>query len=115
MGWAGLKNGELLARAETHGFDVLLTFDQNMPRQQHLPGRKISILVIAVANKRLETVVPLAPRILAMLPMLSSGEARRIEGVADDGNVLNPATCESHGRTVESIPTPDGRIFPPGN
>ena len=29
MGWKGLKNGDLLARAATDGFDVVLTYDQN--------------------------------------------------------------------------------------
>jgi len=30
MGWAGLKNGELLRIAEADGFEVLLTGDKNL-------------------------------------------------------------------------------------
>ena len=37
MGWAGITNGELLARAEQE-FDVFVTADQGLPHQQHLGG-----------------------------------------------------------------------------
>jgi hypothetical protein len=33
---AGLKNGLLLEAAESAGFDVLITVDQNIPDQQNL-------------------------------------------------------------------------------
>jgi hypothetical protein len=29
-GWSGLRNGDLLARAEAEGFDALVTTDQNL-------------------------------------------------------------------------------------
>lgn len=32
-GWGGLRNGELLARAEAEGFDALVTTDQNLRHQ----------------------------------------------------------------------------------
>ena len=38
-GLAGLKNGQLLDAAEAAGFDVLITVDQNIPRQQNLGAR----------------------------------------------------------------------------
>lgn len=31
MGWAGLKNGELLRAAEADGFEVFLTGDKKLP------------------------------------------------------------------------------------
>jgi len=37
LGWTGIKNGELLARAEQR-FDVLVTADQSFPYQQNLGG-----------------------------------------------------------------------------
>jgi predicted nuclease of predicted toxin-antitoxin system len=46
QGWDKLKNGELLAVAETDGFDVLLTTDKNMRYQQNLAGRKIAVVVL---------------------------------------------------------------------
>ena len=35
-GWSTLKNGELLAAAETQGFQVLVTTDTNLKYQQNL-------------------------------------------------------------------------------
>jgi len=43
---APLTNGELIATAETAGFEVLLTTDKNMRYQQNLTGRKIAFVVI---------------------------------------------------------------------
>src|SRR5436309_15949049 len=45
-GFAGLANGDLLTAAEQAGFAVLTTVDQNMPAQQRLEGRSISLLVL---------------------------------------------------------------------
>jgi hypothetical protein len=45
-GWDRLTNGELIAAAETAGFDILLTTDKNMRYQQNLQGRKIAFVVI---------------------------------------------------------------------
>jgi hypothetical protein len=42
-GWGGIKNGELLQRAETD-FDLFITSDQNIRYQQNLIGRRIAIL-----------------------------------------------------------------------
>jgi hypothetical protein len=81
MNWSGIKNGALLAVAEQRGFEVLVTFDQNLPYQQNLAGRKIGVLVIVVPNKRMETLLPLVPRILAVLPTVQPGQAIRIENV----------------------------------
>jgi predicted nuclease of predicted toxin-antitoxin system len=38
---AELKNGELISAAQTAGFDVLITADQNIPAQQNIAGRVI--------------------------------------------------------------------------
>lgn len=45
-GWDRLTNGELIAAAETAGFEVLLTTDKNMRYQQNLDGRTIAFVVI---------------------------------------------------------------------
>jgi hypothetical protein len=45
-GWSKVKNGELLSLAETSGFDVLVTTDQNLKYQQKITGRKIGIAVL---------------------------------------------------------------------
>ena len=40
-GWGGIKNGELLRRAEGE-FDLFITSDQNIRYQQNLLGRRIA-------------------------------------------------------------------------
>ena len=42
MGWAGLKNGELLDVAEA--FDVLVTGDRSLQDKQNLSGWKIALV-----------------------------------------------------------------------
>ncbi len=41
-----LENGELLRAAETEGFDVMVTSDQNIRYQQNLTGRKLALVVL---------------------------------------------------------------------
>jgi hypothetical protein len=45
-GWARISNGELLKTAETAGFDVVVTADQNIVYQQTLEGRRIALVVL---------------------------------------------------------------------
>jgi hypothetical protein len=46
QGWDKLQNGELLEAAESSGFDVFVTTDQNLKYQQTLTGRRIAIVVL---------------------------------------------------------------------
>ena len=46
MGWANLRNGDLLDRAEENGYEVLITTDQSIRYQQNLTGRTIGIVVL---------------------------------------------------------------------
>lgn len=46
-GWSALKNGELLSQAESAGFQVLITTDQNLRYQQNLSGRNKAIIVLS--------------------------------------------------------------------
>jgi predicted nuclease of predicted toxin-antitoxin system len=62
-GWAGVKNGELLDRAEEE-FDVLLTMDQGIEYQQNLAGRELAIVTVAAPTNEYETLLPLVPEIV---------------------------------------------------
>ena len=46
LGWGGIKNGDLLQRAEGE-FDLFITSDQNIRYQQNLAGRRIAILELS--------------------------------------------------------------------
>jgi predicted nuclease of predicted toxin-antitoxin system len=72
IGWAGLKNGELLAKAEKR-FDVLLTMDSNMVHQQSLARFRISIIALQARSNRLGDTRPLMSKVLALLPTLTPG------------------------------------------
>jgi hypothetical protein len=63
-GFTGLKNGELLQAAEHAGFEVLVTTDQEIPYQQNLAARRISILVLCAPTNRLADLRGLLPSAL---------------------------------------------------
>ena len=50
-GWSGIRNSELLKRAEAT-FDLLITADQNIVYQQNLSGSTISILELSTNDLR---------------------------------------------------------------
>jgi predicted nuclease of predicted toxin-antitoxin system len=44
MGWRGISNSELLARAEAEDFGLVIVADKNLRHQQNLTKRPIAIL-----------------------------------------------------------------------
>src|SRR3954454_14533493 len=64
---AGLKNGRLLDAAEAAGFDVLITVDQNIPDQQNLDGRRISLVILCGPTNRLRDLELLTPAAIVAL------------------------------------------------
>lgn len=51
QGWSGIRNGDLLQRAEGE-FDLFITSDQNIRYQQNLTGRTIAILELSTNDLR---------------------------------------------------------------
>lgn len=41
-----MGNGELLERAESEGYDILVTTDQNMRHQQNIADRRLAVVVL---------------------------------------------------------------------
>ena len=70
MGWAGVRNGELLRRAEER-FDVFVTADQNLRYQQNLSGHKLAILVLP--SNQVPLVVRLVPAVEKSLMTIQPG------------------------------------------
>ena len=60
-GYAGLKNGQLLAALEGV-FDILLTADKNLRYQQNLTGRQLAI--VELPTNRWPLLRPLEARII---------------------------------------------------
>jgi hypothetical protein len=71
MGWAGLKNGALLAATEGH-FDVFITTDKNLRLQQNL--KKYSFAVLLLPSNQVPVVVGLVDDIKAALTTIRSGD-----------------------------------------
>ncbi len=74
MGWAGVKNGQLLALAEAE-FDVFITVDRNLSFQQNLPQFNIAVIVLQAPSNRLADLKPLARDVLAILATAAKGHA----------------------------------------
>jgi predicted nuclease of predicted toxin-antitoxin system len=49
LGWQGLRNGELLAKA-AQSFDLLITSDKNIAHQQIWSNKKLAVLVLWTNN-----------------------------------------------------------------
>jgi hypothetical protein len=77
MGWPGIKNGQLLSRAQGE-FDVFITVDRNLAFQQNLPNFSIAVLVLHAPTNRLQDHLPLIPAIRASLRDLKAGVATPI-------------------------------------
>ena len=77
MGWAGIKNGQLLALAEAE-FDVFITVDSNLSFQQNLAQFDIAVIVLQASSNRLADLKLLAPKILAVLSSAARGQATTV-------------------------------------
>jgi predicted nuclease of predicted toxin-antitoxin system len=47
LGWEELTNGDLLAAAESNGFELFITADKNIRYQQNLTERAIALIVLS--------------------------------------------------------------------
>ena len=76
---AGLKNRVLLRAAESAGFELMITTDQEIPYQQNLGRRRISMLILCAPTNRLTDLKPLIPAALRALEAVIPGQVVRIE------------------------------------
>jgi len=73
MGWAGIKNGDLLTLAEKQ-FEVFVTVDRNFSFQVNLPRYNIAVIVLRCRSNRLQDLRPLVPELLGSLPTAKLGD-----------------------------------------
>ena len=76
MGWAGIKNGDLVRLAEGQ-FDVFVTSDQNLRYQQNLESRRIAI--IELSTNKLRRIERAAAELCLVVANVRAGEFRRLE------------------------------------
>jgi hypothetical protein len=73
MGWATIKNGELLTLAEDQ-FDVFLIVNRNLSFQQNLPRFNLAVIVLCAKTNRLEDLRSLMPNLPELLSTAKVGE-----------------------------------------
>ena len=75
MGWAGKKNGDLLALMAGAGFEVLLIVDRGLRHQQNLTTVGVAVVVMVASGNRLADLVPIVPAVEAALLSIRAGDA----------------------------------------
>jgi len=78
MEWLEAENGDLLAIAEAE-FDVLLSTDKGIKYQQNFTDRDIAVIVLRTKDNRMPTLIPLMPKVLALLPTVQPGQVYFVE------------------------------------
>jgi hypothetical protein len=62
-GWASVKNGKLLRPiSDSAKFDLFVTVDQNLPRQQKLDGIPFAIVVLRAKSNRIASPISKSSR-----------------------------------------------------
>ena len=76
-GLKGLKNAALLRIASSR-FDVLITVDQHIPFQQHLPNFPIAIVILTARSNRYIELKVLVPKVEEALLGIKPGDVVRV-------------------------------------
>ncbi len=79
MGWGDLDDGPLLD-AMAGWFDVLVTVDKNLPKQQQLDHRPFAVIVLRAKTNRLADLLPLVPALRLAIAEFRPGQVRELAG-----------------------------------
>lgn len=58
MGWSGKKNGVLLELMTENNFDVLITLDKGLYKQQNLDKFSVTVVLLRVKSNKYEDIQP---------------------------------------------------------
>jgi predicted nuclease of predicted toxin-antitoxin system len=86
MGWAELRNGELLRVAQENGLDVFVTGDKSLIGEQNLTGRRLAIVVLSANNCPI--IQHRVPRILAAIDAAVPGSFKGWTAAGSAGRSL---------------------------
>jgi len=76
LGWAMLSNGMLLQQGVESGYELLITNDTRMAREQNLPRPGIAVLLIR--PNRWQTIEENVNQIIATIDTMQSGQYREL-------------------------------------
>ncbi len=77
MGWADVKNGELLRRAASQ-FDILITVDRNLEYQQSFPDLSLAVIIVHTPSNDVAVLRLLMPAVLASFPQSRAGAVTHV-------------------------------------
>jgi hypothetical protein len=82
LGWAGIKNGDLLERARGT-IDVFVTMDRKLEKQHDLSSFSFGVLVIVARSNRMPDLLPLADALRKAIEQIGPGQVERLSGRND--------------------------------
>lgn len=77
LGWAGVKNGELLRRASGQ-VDAFLTMDRKLEREHDLSALSFGVIVVQAHSNRVPDLVPLVASMLVALQRIGPGKVEHV-------------------------------------
>ena len=66
VGWAGVKNGELLRKIDGQ-YDAFLTVDALVAHSETVKGLRFRILILKARSNKIEDLLPLIPKMFTAL------------------------------------------------
>jgi hypothetical protein len=81
LGWAGIKNGDLLKRA-CGTIDVFVTMDRQLEEQHELSGLPFGVVVVLARSNRMSDPLPLSEALREVVTRIGPG---KVEHVSDRG------------------------------
>jgi hypothetical protein len=77
LGWAGVKNGELLQRARGT-IEVLITMDRKLEKQHDLSVMPFGVVVISARSNRMTDLLPLAAGLRQAVARIRPGQIEHV-------------------------------------
>ncbi|MCA1841154.1 MAG: DUF5615 family PIN-like protein [Actinomycetota bacterium] len=80
MGWAGVRNVELLQRGAEAGFDAFITVDKGFEFEQNTDMLPLTVAILRARSNRVENLMLLVPNLIAKLTESEPGSLIKISG-----------------------------------
>jgi hypothetical protein len=77
LGWAGVKNGDLLRRAAGQ-VDAFITMDRRLEYEHDLTSLSFGVVVIRARSNRVQDLRPLIGAVVAALARIGPGKIERV-------------------------------------
>ncbi len=80
-GLDGIPNGQILVEAERLGFELLVTVDQGISRQNSFAGRAIRLITLRSGTGTYEQLQPLVPECLRLFASTPPGSTAEVSAL----------------------------------